>query len=75
MEWPTLFAWDYDEPRLEAFRPVKPIDSNEVEPTEENLAELIRTKQVIDAYKMFDKLDIMHQGNFDRKDLMVILFY
>uniref|UniRef100_A0A914CTJ8 Small ribosomal subunit protein mS39 n=2 Tax=Acrobeloides nanus TaxID=290746 RepID=A0A914CTJ8_9BILA len=73
MEWPTLFMWDYDEPRIEAFRPIKPLDINEAETNEKNLAELIKTKRVIDAFKMFDGLDKSAKG-MRNIDLMTNLF-
>jgi pentatricopeptide repeat domain-containing protein 3 len=55
-EWPTLFAFDRDLPRLPAFRPEKALDPLEVEPTAENLSKLIEEKQVASAARLFERM-------------------
>jgi pentatricopeptide repeat domain-containing protein 3 len=55
-EWPTLFAFDRDLPRLPAFRPEKALDPLEVEPTAENLSKLIEEKQVASAVRLFERM-------------------
>lgn len=56
-EWPTLFMFDRDKPRLEAFRPEKlPMLSEMEDPTEDALRQLIDAKRVAGALKVFERL-------------------
>lgn len=55
-EWPTLFMFDRDQPKLSAFRPEKPLDSLVVEPNEENLKKIILKKYVEDAVKLYERM-------------------
>lgn len=55
-EWPTLFMYDRDEPRLEAFRPKLAPDPLVVEPTEENLKDMIEKKEVSNAVKLYERI-------------------
>ncbi|VDM08976.1 unnamed protein product [Wuchereria bancrofti] len=55
-EWPTLFMYDTDVPRIQAYRPQKPLDPSEIAPTVENLQKLIATKEVVGANQLCDKL-------------------
>ncbi|VDK25845.1 unnamed protein product [Anisakis simplex] len=55
-EWPTLFMYDRDEPRLEAFRPKAIPDPLQMEANEENLSELINMKEVINAVKLYERI-------------------
>lgn len=71
-EWPTLFMFDRDQPRLPAFRPEKPLDPMVIEPTEENLQKIIKAKQVedcIDLYKTCQEKNVEIS-----KDTQVIYF-
>ncbi|KAK0426275.1 hypothetical protein QR680_009618 [Steinernema hermaphroditum] len=58
-EWPTLFMYDQDQPRLEIFRP-KPMLS-EYEATEENLKYLIEEKDVVEALNLYQQLSSQNQ--------------
>ncbi|VDK87183.1 unnamed protein product [Litomosoides sigmodontis] len=55
-EWPTLFMYDTDVPRIEAYRPQKSSDFFEFSPTVESLQKLIARKEVIGANQLYDKL-------------------
>ncbi|VDM37565.1 unnamed protein product [Toxocara canis] len=55
-EWPTLFMYDRDEPRLEAFRPKAVPNPMTVEPTTEMLRELIEKKEVSSAVKLYERI-------------------
>lgn len=55
-EWPTLFMFDRDYPRLPAFRPEKLLDPLEVEPTEENLKKMVDAKNVEAAIRLYERL-------------------
>lgn len=55
-EWPTLFMYDTDVPRIEAYRPQKSRDFFELLPTIENLQKLIAKKEVVAANQLYDKL-------------------
>ncbi|MCP9259971.1 hypothetical protein DINM_003172 [Dirofilaria immitis] len=55
-EWPTLFMYDTDIPRIQAYRPQKPPDPSELAPTVENLQKLIAMKEVVRANQLYDKL-------------------
>ena len=72
-EWPTLFMFDRDYPRLPAFRPEKPLDPLEVEPTEENLRKLVETKDVEAAVRLFER--IQSGGKDISKTLQLDLFH
>uniref|UniRef100_A0AC34FEB4 Small ribosomal subunit protein mS39 n=1 Tax=Panagrolaimus sp. ES5 TaxID=591445 RepID=A0AC34FEB4_9BILA len=55
-EWPTLFAFDRDLPRLPAFRPEKALDPLEIEATTENLSHLIEGNEVASAVRLFERM-------------------
>uniref|UniRef100_A0A0K0CVN4 Pentatricopeptide repeat protein n=1 Tax=Angiostrongylus cantonensis TaxID=6313 RepID=A0A0K0CVN4_ANGCA len=55
-EWPTLFAFDRDEPYLPAFRPQKPADPLQVAPTEENILSMIEKRRVQDAVVLYERM-------------------
>uniref|UniRef100_A0A0R3S683 Small ribosomal subunit protein mS39 n=1 Tax=Elaeophora elaphi TaxID=1147741 RepID=A0A0R3S683_9BILA len=55
-EWPTLFMYDTDVPRIQAYRPQKSPDISELAPTIENLQKLIAGKEVVGANQLYDKL-------------------
>jgi len=56
-DWPTLFMFDRDKPRLEAFRPEKlPMLADSEEVTEDSLCQLIAAKSVSGALKVFERL-------------------
>ncbi|CAD5218673.1 unnamed protein product [Bursaphelenchus okinawaensis] len=56
-EWPTLFMFDRDEPRLPVFRPENiPALIDTEEPSEKLLANLIEEKQVAGALKVYEKI-------------------
>lgn len=55
-EWPTLFMYDTDVPRIQAYRPQKSPDLSELAPTVENLQKLIAVKDVVSANQLYDKL-------------------
>ncbi|KAL3997116.1 hypothetical protein ACH3XW_9535 [Acanthocheilonema viteae] len=57
-EWPTLFMYDTDVPRIQAYRPQKSPDLSELAPTVENLQKLIARKEVVGANQLYDKLAI-----------------
>lgn len=56
-EWPSLFMLDRDKPRLEVFRPMKPLDPDVVNANEENLKIMLRNKQVADAKTLFERME------------------
>ncbi|VDN42335.1 unnamed protein product [Gongylonema pulchrum] len=51
-EWPTLFMYDTDIPRIQAYRPQKPPDPAELALTVENLQKLIAMKKVAEATEL-----------------------
>lgn len=55
-EWPTLFAYDKDFPRLAAFRPQKLPDPLQIEPTEANLKSMIDAREVRDAVMLYERI-------------------
>lgn len=55
-EWPTLFMYETDIPRIQAYRPQKSSDLSEVLPTVQNLQHLIAAKEVVAANQLYDKL-------------------
>ncbi|KAI6243970.1 Protein PTCD3-like protein, mitochondrial [Aphelenchoides fujianensis] len=56
-EWPTLFMFDRDKPRLEAFRPEKLPELVDNEPVDEAaLLRFLDAHRVGDALKVFDRL-------------------
>ncbi|MFH4973532.1 hypothetical protein AB6A40_000241 [Gnathostoma spinigerum] len=55
-EWPTLFMYDRDEPRLDVFRPKLPPDGSTVDPTESNLRSLVDKRMVEDAVKLYERI-------------------
>ncbi|CAI2312498.1 unnamed protein product [Caenorhabditis sp. 36 PRJEB53466] len=55
-EWPTLFAFDRDQPRLPAFRPEKLPDPLQVDATEKNLATMIESREVLDACMLYERM-------------------
>lgn len=55
-EWPTLFIYDTDIPRIQAYRPQKPPDPAELAPTVENLQKLIEMKNVVAANQLYDRM-------------------
>ncbi|GMR53844.1 hypothetical protein PMAYCL1PPCAC_24039, partial [Pristionchus mayeri] len=56
IEWPTLFAFDRDEPRLEVFRPRGNADPLQMEAKEENLLPLIESRSVKDACMLYERI-------------------
>lgn len=72
-EWPTLFMFDRDYPRLSAFRPEKPLNPLEIEPTEENLRKLVDGKEVTSAARLYERLQ---SDNINiSKELQLDLFH
>uniref|UniRef100_A0A1I7WT57 Chromo domain-containing protein n=1 Tax=Heterorhabditis bacteriophora TaxID=37862 RepID=A0A1I7WT57_HETBA len=55
-EWPTLFAFDRDVPRLSAFRPQNPADPLKISPTEANLLSIIKNREVTDAILLYERM-------------------
>lgn len=55
-EWPTLFQYDHDEPRLEVFRPLAELDAATAKPTEENLLKMLDSKRVRDAITIYERM-------------------
>ncbi|VDN51940.1 unnamed protein product [Dracunculus medinensis] len=55
-EWPTLFMYDLDEPRLPVFRPEKRADPVEIEPTIKNLQKFIEKKEVLSAIQLYERM-------------------
>ncbi|KAI6173705.1 Protein PTCD3-like protein, mitochondrial [Aphelenchoides besseyi] len=56
-EWPTLFMFDRDKPRLEAFRPEKLPNLLETEPVDETtLKRFLDVLRVEDALKVYERL-------------------
>ncbi|KAI1718800.1 hypothetical protein DdX_05908 [Ditylenchus destructor] len=56
-EWPTLFMFDRDYPRLPAFRPQKPLDPAVVEPNVKNLRKMLAGKHIEDAITLFKRIE------------------
>lgn len=54
-EWPTLFMFDRDQPRLGAFRPQKPLNPQVVEATEANLTRMLADRQIKDAIQFYEE--------------------
>jgi hypothetical protein len=48
--------YDMDEPRLDAFRPLKRSPIDQCEPNESTMIELIRTKRVVDAIALYEQI-------------------
>ncbi|KAF1768547.1 hypothetical protein GCK72_000359 [Caenorhabditis remanei] len=55
-EWPTLFAFDRDQPRLPAFRPQHLADPLQVDPTEKSLQKMIKSREVQDSCVLYERL-------------------
>lgn len=55
-EWPTLFAFDRDQPRLPAFRPQQLADPLQVDPTENNLLAIIERREVQDSCILYERM-------------------
>ncbi|PAV83146.1 hypothetical protein WR25_23958 isoform D [Diploscapter pachys] len=55
-EWPTLFMFDRDYPRLSAFRPEQQPDPLQVDPTEENLLKMVEQREVKDAVMLYERM-------------------
>uniref|UniRef100_A0A915PUD3 Small ribosomal subunit protein mS39 n=1 Tax=Setaria digitata TaxID=48799 RepID=A0A915PUD3_9BILA len=55
-EWPTLFMYDTDIPRIEAYRPQKPPAVTDLALTVTNLQKLIAAKEVVVANQLYDKM-------------------
>uniref|UniRef100_A0A0N5ADG8 Small ribosomal subunit protein mS39 n=1 Tax=Syphacia muris TaxID=451379 RepID=A0A0N5ADG8_9BILA len=55
-EWPTLFQYDHDEPRLDVFRPAAELDPTYAEPIESNVIKLLDARKIRDAIKLFERL-------------------
>ncbi|KAI6205598.1 hypothetical protein M3Y94_00810200 [Aphelenchoides besseyi] len=56
-EWPTLFMFDRDKPRLEAFRPEKLPDLVETEPVNETtLKRFLDALRIEDALKVYERM-------------------
>uniref|UniRef100_A0AC35TGX3 PPR_long domain-containing protein n=1 Tax=Rhabditophanes sp. KR3021 TaxID=114890 RepID=A0AC35TGX3_9BILA len=55
-EWPTLFMYDIDEPKIEAFRPQHPLNARPYEGTEQELVEMIKEKEVKTAVDCYEKI-------------------
>ena len=64
--------WDYDEPRLEAFRPTKPLDPEKIVANQKNLNLLVQQKNVVDASQLLFKL--WGKKNTLDKELEVIFY-
>uniref|UniRef100_A0A915E242 Uncharacterized protein n=1 Tax=Ditylenchus dipsaci TaxID=166011 RepID=A0A915E242_9BILA len=60
-EWPTLFMFDRDQPRLPAFRPMKPVDASIIKADQKNLIKLISEKQVEQAAKLYERMCEMNK--------------
>ncbi|CAJ0915829.1 unnamed protein product, partial [Mesorhabditis belari] len=76
-EWPTLFAFDREFPRMNAFRPQKELDPALMDPNEQNLWMLIEKRQVKDATILYEKIrekDI-NVSEGVKKDLFFLLAY
>jgi hypothetical protein len=78
VEWPTLFMFDRDKPRLEAFRPDKLPSLVQAEKVDENsLRSLIEAKNISGAIIVFERLRAM-DAKFSPKiiqDLFVLSAY
>ncbi|GMT28759.1 hypothetical protein PFISCL1PPCAC_20056 [Pristionchus fissidentatus] len=55
-EWPSLFAFDRDQPLLEVFRPQGAPDPLQMEPSEENLVKLVNNRSVKDACVLYERM-------------------
>lgn len=55
-EWPTLFAFDRDQPQLPVFRPRHLADPLQVEPTENNLLKMISSREVKDSCILYERM-------------------
>ncbi|EGT50711.1 hypothetical protein CAEBREN_29243 [Caenorhabditis brenneri] len=55
-EWPTLFAFDRDQPRLPAFRPQHLADPLQVAPTEKSLLAMIESREVQDSCILYERM-------------------
>ncbi|VDM54570.1 unnamed protein product [Angiostrongylus costaricensis] len=71
-EWPTLFAFDRDEPYLPAFRPQKPADPLQVAPTEENILSMIEKRRVQDAVILYER---MQSENVEMELFKLVTYY
>lgn len=77
-EWPTLFMYDPDEPRLETFRPQKRSPIDQCEPNESTLVELIRTKRVRDAIQLYERIrsaNIVVSNDVQLQLFEIVAFY
>ncbi|CEF67448.1 Protein PTCD3 homolog, mitochondrial [Strongyloides ratti] len=75
-EWPTLFMYDIDEPRLPIFRPKNSPDIKMLEGTETELIELIEAQKVKIAVECYEKIrangiDISEKVQMDLFKLVV----
>uniref|UniRef100_A0A0K0F9F3 Small ribosomal subunit protein mS39 n=1 Tax=Strongyloides venezuelensis TaxID=75913 RepID=A0A0K0F9F3_STRVS len=55
-EWPTLFMYDIDEPRLPVFRPTLPLSMIHFEGTEEELVKMIEAREIKTAVECYEKI-------------------
>uniref|UniRef100_A0A0N5BX94 Small ribosomal subunit protein mS39 n=1 Tax=Strongyloides papillosus TaxID=174720 RepID=A0A0N5BX94_STREA len=55
-EWPTLFMYDIDEPRLPVFRPTHPLSMIPFEGTEEELIKMIEAREIKTAVECYEKI-------------------
>ncbi|CAD6191003.1 unnamed protein product [Caenorhabditis auriculariae] len=77
-EWPTLFAFDRDLPRLDVFRPNKTLDPLQVDPTEANLLLMIEQREVRDAGMLYERMrteDIPVSEEVQMKLLELVAYY
>ncbi|CAJ0574303.1 unnamed protein product, partial [Mesorhabditis spiculigera] len=77
-EWPTLFAFDREVPRLDVFRPQKTLDPALMEPTESKLDELIEARRVEDAAMLFEKMrgdNVEVSAKAQRKLFLLLTYY
>uniref|UniRef100_A0A0N4ZFZ1 Small ribosomal subunit protein mS39 n=1 Tax=Parastrongyloides trichosuri TaxID=131310 RepID=A0A0N4ZFZ1_PARTI len=76
-EWPTLFMYDIDEPRLPVFRPTHPLSMMPLEGTEDELIKLIDAKEVKTAGDCYEKIRSKGENVSDQvqMDLFKLVVY
>lgn len=78
-EWPTLFMFDRDKPRLAAYRPEKPLDPLVVEATAANLAQTIHARRVEDAVRLHARCctdaNVQLDADLERDFFHLICYY
>lgn len=72
-EWPTLFQYDHDEPRLDVFRPLAELDPRTADPSEPNLVRLLDERKVCDAIKLYERISL--EGVEVSQDVLKRLFF